>query len=129
MKTLMCLLLALIMFGCTVVKAGTKIDKKFDRTAQKIEITVYVYKNKQEVTKALKEHMKVRQTRKSLMKIWGIHWAIGWATWSNPSKKGTPTCEIHVIDPKKTQDHEVMETWGHELVHCTYGEYHKAGER
>lgn len=34
-------------------------------------------------------------------------------------------CEIHVLEPKLVQSIRPAETWGHELMHCTYGNYHK----
>lgn len=34
-------------------------------------------------------------------------------------------CEIHVLEPKLVRSIRPSETWGHELMHCTYGNYHK----
>lgn len=38
-------------------------------------------------------------------------------------------CDIYVVKPRTAQSYDIMETWGHELMHCTYGLYHKEGER
>lgn len=35
------------------------------------------------------------------------------------------TCQIFVVRPKNTTDTRQMETWGHELMHCVYGVWHK----
>lgn len=90
-------------------------DKEFDRTGEPIEITTHVYKNKTEVTNALREWLGDSKDVKR------VH---GWATWS----PGRPyTCDVHVTEPKGTQDKESMETWGHELSHCNYGAFHESG--
>lgn len=126
MKKWICLFFSIVLYIKTI--KSEDLDKEFDRTAMKMEITVYVYKDRREVTRALKEHIG-DITRNSMKRNWGINWADGWATWSSVNKKGTPVCIIHVIDPKKTKDYTNMETWGHELVHCMYGNFHKAGDR
>jgi hypothetical protein len=38
-------------------------------------------------------------------------------------------CDIYVVKPSSPRDYDVMETWGHELVHCVYGSFHKDGVR
>lgn len=34
-------------------------------------------------------------------------------------------CEIHILEPKLVDSVRPAKTWGHELMHCTYGNYHK----
>lgn len=38
-------------------------------------------------------------------------------------------CDIYVVRPKHATDYNQQETWGHELMHCVYGLYHKEGVR
>lgn len=92
------LILLLFLFGCD---EATKED--FDRTGRPQKITVFVHKDEADLTKALQE-----KTGKTQMEH------LGWAEWSLDEEWG---CEIHVV--KRDQS-----TWGHELKHCMYGNYH-----
>lgn len=35
------------------------------------------------------------------------------------------TCEIHMKSPSGASDTQAMRVWGHELMHCIYGQYHR----
>lgn len=37
-------------------------------------------------------------------------------------------CHIYVLKPRHIEDQRIMD-WGHELLHCTDGAYHKQGHR
>lgn len=53
----------------------------------------------------------------------------GLAQWRMDTIGNVKRCDIHVVEPKSRTDRDQMETWGHELMHCIYGSYHKEGER
>ena len=38
-------------------------------------------------------------------------------------------CDIYVVRPAGAKDYDIQLTWGHELMHCIYGLYHKEGVR
>lgn len=45
----------------------------------------------------------------------------GWAVWYPEDKE----CVIHVVEVKHANDNRVIETLGHEFLHCLYGSWHK----
>lgn len=54
----------------------------------------------------------------------------GLARWIiSKDMKNLKRCDIYVVKPKRAREHNIMETWGHELVHCVYGSFHMDGVR
>lgn len=53
----------------------------------------------------------------------------GVAFWRIDAIGNVKRCDIHVVKPHSKFDYNQQETWGHELMHCIYGSYHKEGER
>lgn len=96
------LLLLLFLFGCD--QQTTKED--FDRTGRPQTITVHVYDTKTALTQSY-----VDRAGRGAMEH------LGWSEWSENNESWG--CEIHVL---KTN----MSTWGHELKHCMYGQFHGA---
>lgn len=52
---------------------------------------------------------------------------LGLARWTvkRDDRSNVTGCTIYVVDPKGLNDSNRFETWGHELVHCVYGSFHK----
>ena len=54
----------------------------------------------------------------------------GLARWAiTPGNKKPRRCDVFVIEPSHEADHARQEDWGHELMHCVYGSFHKEGVR
>lgn len=107
-----CLLLA--SYGCGVDTKDVLQDMNREGLPQ--VITIYVYKNEREVTKAYKEFLgneiKNDPNKDAIRQ--------GWSTWLSDD-----SCEIHVVKHKSQSDKNNFETYGHELTHCLYGKFHK----
>lgn len=120
-KILLSLFVAVVLAlsaGCdqsaTPTPRGEPLVKEHDRTNLPILVTVKVYPNHAEVTKAKIAHERERGVRHTGR-------VMGWAAWN---ATGTNQCHVHVVEPKTYNDSE-LETWGHELAHCVYGRWHK----
>ncbi len=89
----------------------TSLTQDFDRSGGAMPITVVVYPTIADMKIAYREHSG-KPAHTDLQ---------GWSTWtpSEPSE-----CTIHTTKPKSIDDNVTM-TWGHELVHCVYGNFHK----
>jgi|SaaInlStandDraft_1057018.scaffolds.fasta_scaffold19704_2 hypothetical protein len=116
MKKIAALLMLLLLPSCD--KLSPELEGSHDYEDKPFSITVYVYDSKAELTAAAKE-LGVPEE------------AEGFALWSLTAKDRSVMtgCSVHVVKPKGVRDHSQMTTWGHELVHCVYGSYHKEGER
>lgn len=81
-------------------------------------ITVYTYSSKKALNKAVAglEHAPDYEVE-------------GLAQWRIDAIGNVKRCDIYVEEPSERLDHGAMETWGHELMHCIYGEYHAEGQR
>ena len=53
----------------------------------------------------------------------------GLAVWRVDAIGNVKRCDIYVEKPKSKFDYKEQSNWGHELMHCIYGSYHKDGER
>lgn len=50
----------------------------------------------------------------------------GLALWSiTKDMENMDLCTVYVVRPKHAEDNPEFTTWGHELVHCIYGSFHK----
>ena len=104
-----------ILFGFGMAACDSFEDKPlkrdFDRTEQELRIEVFLYDNQSELNKAHKERFGGKEI--------GL---LGFAVWANPGKKPY-WCEIHAVEPKRADDNN-MDTLGHELAHCIFGQFH-----
>lgn len=104
---------ALLTSSCTPSDPGTNgppIVKEFDRGAKTIQLRVITYENYRQVTQAKIKFEKGKPSPE----------LYGWSAWS---KDEPGQCELHVVQATHYRDKE-FETWGHELAHCLYGNYH-----
>jgi hypothetical protein len=88
---------------------GDAVNPTMDRSGQIQQIKVVVHPSFADVNRAYDKYSGVDMPE-----------VYGWSGWS----KDLPgQCEIHVTKPRFLGTH-VVETWGHELMHCVYGSYH-----
>ena len=120
MKKLLIGIAGIALVGCSA--KPTNFTHNINRSHKPIEMKVYVYQNKHDLTRAFKKVADAHH-KKLLRKLISID---GYARWTAKPPYG---CEIHVIRPKAISENDTIETWGHELLHCIYGEFHKDGER
>lgn len=95
------------------------VKKTHDVTGEYIDIRVMTFDNQSSMQRYL--------TRNKLTN----DEVDGLAQWVHPKGDLTKVkrCEIYVVEPSGVRDYSTMQTWGHELVHCMYGSFHKKGER
>lgn len=89
-----------------------QIKQDFDRSGQELHITVIFHENEQALNKAYFERFGGNRKEKKL----------GFAVFANPGNKPY-WCEIHATRPTRADD-EKMDTMGHELAHCVFGQFH-----
>jgi hypothetical protein len=89
---------------------GPPIVKQFDRGAKTIQLRVVTHSSHRELTQA---KIKFEKGKPSPL-------LYGWSAWS---KDEPGQCELHVKEATHYRDVE-FETWGHELAHCLYGNFH-----
>ena len=101
------LLIVGLIFLFTKAEYGSSIKPEFDRTDTPLLIKLHIYENRAQLMRAVEETSRIR----------------GQAVWyENPENPNE--CEIHVMRPRIV-DGDVTLTWGHELIHCVYGNYHE----
>ena len=113
-----------ILFGIMVMMLAscgkqdtTTIQGTQDYNGKPFTITVKVYSNYGELNRAISE---INNGPK----------VSGFSVWNLRADTMEMTdCTLHVVKPSGVKDYAQMTTWGHELMHCVYGEYHKLGER
>lgn len=88
-----------------------EIKQDFDRSGQELHITVIFHDSLEDLNKSYKERF--GRDRKD---------KLGYAVFANPGNKPY-WCEIHTTRPKRADD-EPMDTMGHELAHCVFGQFH-----
>ena len=101
---------------CFALVAGCEqgertIQQDFDRSGHELRITVIFYDNHADLNKAYKERFGNDQKDK-----------LGFAVYADPGRQPY-WCEIHTTRPKREGD-EPMNTMGHELSHCIFGQFH-----
>ena len=121
-KILIALLMVIlvIIMGCDTQKENKLLNKQF--VATEFSTIIVIHSNQRELDKAFidsnDEHGKTRQT------LHGFAYMTG-----NKRKDGHVSngrCELHVLEPKNEKD---FITWGHELGHCVYGNWHPKGKK
>lgn len=109
-KVLGAAMLSLVLIvGCE--PSERKIKQDFDRSGEQLRITVIFYDNFSDLNAAYRERFGTDRNKK-----------LGFAVYANPGRQPY-WCEIHAVPPLKTDD-EKMDTLGHELSHCLYGQFH-----
>ncbi len=102
------LVMSLIVGSCD--QQGEPVEPTMDRTGAPVTITVIIYPN----------HRILNEENPDLPAE-----VVGFSEWVKDDVIGrTPFCRIHVVKPMGLSDPDVK-TWGHELLHCVYGKYHK----
>lgn len=103
-----------LLLSCTPT-APPISDSGMNKEGVEMSITTYTYPNVEAVmnarTKFLEENNLVLQADP----------VNGWAAWSHNSTR----CSIHTVKPSDVNDRTNLETMGHELAHCLYGNYHQ----
>ena len=119
-------LLLLLLVGTLLISCGDKTDgpeliKTHDYSNRELPITVMVFESNSDLNKYLKKN-KLTSRDSSVQ---------GLALWALNAKNRTEVinCTIYVVEPKGSQDYNELTTWGHELLHCVYGSFHKDGIR
>ena len=103
-----------LLASCDPVERQIKQD--FDRSGQEMRITVIFHDNLNDLNKAYRERFGNDGTKK-----------LGFAVYANPGRQPY-WCEIHTTRPKRTDD-EPMNTMGHELAHCVFGQFHEKNRK
>ena len=112
------LLLAVVLgFFAYYGSLDIELTKEFDRTNKYIKIIVITHENEEDLTASFQKHLG-KELDEDYRK------RNGFATWSRVGKEPL-TCNIHVVVPKSENDNGRMATWGHELLHCVHGRFHK----
>jgi len=101
--------LGALITGCE--PSDDKIKQDFDRSGQELRVTVIFHDSLSDLNAAYRERFGNDGTQK-----------LGFAVYANPGRQPY-WCEIHAIAPDKADDVK-MNTMGHELAHCIYGQFH-----
>lgn len=105
-----------MVFLLTACSSTQILDKDFDQSNQPITVIVITYPGEKELAESYWKFLGKELKDDKVIK--------GYSIWSRQGDTNL-TCEIHVINPSNADDDDRMETWGHELVHCVYGRFHK----
>jgi hypothetical protein len=118
---LILLVASILLISCGKKNDGPELIKTHDYSNRELPITVMVFESNSDLNKYLRS--KDLTQRES--KVEGL------ALWSLNAKDQTEVidCTIYVVEPKGSQDYKELTTWGHELLHCVYGSFHKDGIR
>lgn len=115
----MALLLATVtIVSCEKKNSAGSFTPTHDATGTPLEITVYTFDSRVKLWRHLRKNDIDKRNVEGL------------SQWTLLAKDNVVTrCDIYVVKPEGVKDYDTMTTWGHELVHCIYGSYHKDGER
>lgn len=108
-KLLLAFLIMLAACSQQGAPVGPEVLPTHDRTNQTLEIAVVVHPNFADLNRQYDDW--AREDRPAVY---------GWTTWP---RDGNGVCTIHVVKPTNLGT-KAVDTWGHELMHCIYGEYH-----
>lgn len=113
-RYLVATIVAALMLALPACNQDREVAKDFDRSGQPQAITIYVYPNESAVTDAFHKQMAGKNSpRDGLTRLGFANWVLN-----------TNRCEIHVAKIRTAEDPR-LKTWGHELAHCIYGNFHK----
>jgi len=115
------LLLAVTLLSCDNNARGPELVKTHDYSGKQFPITVMVFDSERALNNYI--HSQKLLTRDEQVQ--------GLALWSlNKNDQSVMNhCTIYVVEPNGAKDYKELTTWGHELVHCVYGSFHKDGIR
>ena len=121
MKCILTILAVLIIASCAPSSdSGSRLESKiptFDRTGEIMSVQIITYDNYADLNRAYYKFNKEKANGPKVPE--GVR--VGWSAWSVSSPY---QCVMHVKKSQYVDDAETV-TWGHELQHCVYGEYHK----
>ena len=106
--------LGILIAGCEPSDDGIRQD--FNRSGQELRITVIYHESEGALNASYYERFGHDGVKR-----------LGYAVYANPGRQPY-WCEIHAIAPKKADD-ERMNTMGHELSHCVFGQFHDKARR
>lgn len=127
MKTLLISFIAMfgiLLGGCASmngIPTGMPIRKDFTHT--NLSVKIIVYPNNAALSRACLALVPKEASSFGVSSRPIQVWLNGCATWDPQNN----VCIIRVQEPTNTGDTSDIETWGHELLHCTYGNWHIAG--
>lgn len=81
------------------------IDNK-DFVRQELNITVHIFDNSDNLNKAIFPYTGSNLGLRDGFSVWSL---------------SEPICDIFVTEPKNEND---VNTWGHEMMHCVFGDWH-----
>ena len=110
-------LLSALIVSCSENESAV-IEGTHDTTGQDMIIQVHTFRNESALNDAVSKLEGVPS-----FKVEGL------AQWRLDAMGNFKRCDIYVVKPKGKFDYGQQETWGHELMHCVYGSYHREGER
>ena len=100
-----------------------------NRNGQYMKLVVHVHEDETELNLVFKDIIRNNPDRFGVdiddIEDW---WLLGFSFFvDNPKDKKNQKlwCDIHVVKPSHQKDFERINTWGHELMHCVYGGWHK----
>lgn len=119
--TVFLLVVGTLLSSCSKQDNGPELIKTHDYSNRELPITVMVFESNSD----LNSYLRSKDLTQRESKVDGL------ALWSLNAKDKTEVmdCTIYVVEPKGSQDYKKLTTWGHELVHCVYGSFHKDGIR
>jgi hypothetical protein len=105
-------LTAIILVSCSDNKST--IPQTHNAENQDFIVNVMTFESESALNKYIEENnLETRQVQ-------------GLARWLiTTESKVVKRCDIYVVKPKSSRDNSTFTTWGHELVHCIYGSFHK----
>lgn len=119
--TLLLLVVGTLLSSCDKPTYGPELIKTHDYTNKQFPVTVMVFDDERKLNSYLhKEKLLDREETVDGMAKWAL----------NKNDQSVMTrCTIYVVEPKGSKHYSELTTWGHELVHCVYGSFHKDGIR
>lgn len=81
------------------------IDNK-DFIRQELSVTVHIFRNTHELNNAIYPYTGNNSNLRDGFSVWSL---------------SEPICDIFVTEPRNEND---VNTWGHELMHCVFGNWH-----
>lgn len=95
---------------------ASSIEPEFDKSEIPIDITIHLYKNKNEVLESYKKWTKTNTEKEYNISNSGN----GWSEWTGKNR-----CAIHAIKPDSNSKNPKMTSLAKETLHCIYGKYHE----
>ena len=108
-------LLMLGLSSCSEDIMGKPLKRTHNLNGKEFPIKVISFESEPEMHKYFQKH-KLQKKKVLGMAVWDV---------DTNDPDIVYGCTIYVVDPKGLTDSNRFETWGHELVHCVYGSFHK----